>query len=253
MRIDDIVIGRRRRRSALFAELTPLTKALRGEGQRWPIIVGPEHQLIDGWRRLEAARLMGRTDVNAVTAATLGEAAKLISAQPQGLEMTPSEKAFLGFALESLPREKGTNSDHRDTVGRVLGLSAGSWQRLRCVALPTFRKGTPEEERELATQLLEQIDRGEVKITTAWGLIREQRVADGRAANSTGTAITGEVSQRRALQGAASALSGVLYGLEQLREFEIDPEELAAFLLELSGYRTRLAGFIRRAGKQVSS
>lgn len=55
--IKGVVVGKRVRKT--LGDLTPLAESLRKHGLMNPIVITPQHELIAGHRRLEAARQLG--------------------------------------------------------------------------------------------------------------------------------------------------------------------------------------------------
>ena len=75
VRIDSVVVGERIRSD--LGELEPMMESLRRHGQFSPILITPESELIAGHRRLESARRLGWTSIEAVVVDECTEEARL--------------------------------------------------------------------------------------------------------------------------------------------------------------------------------
>ena len=75
VRIDSVVVGERIR--ADLGELEPMMESLRRHGQFSPILITPASELIAGHRRLESARRLGWTSIEAVVVDECTEEARL--------------------------------------------------------------------------------------------------------------------------------------------------------------------------------
>jgi ParB family chromosome partitioning protein len=73
--VDSIRIRKRVRKD--LGDLTPLVNSLRKYGQLSPILIDPDHELIAGFRRLEAAKRLGWHSVEVVILDTNSDVNKL--------------------------------------------------------------------------------------------------------------------------------------------------------------------------------
>jgi ParB-like nuclease domain len=106
MRIDDVVVGDRVRTGP--GDLDGLAASIRAVGLLNPIVVTSGHLLISGWRRLDACRALGMSEVPAVAAQYITDVVdRLVAEREEGTchkEMTVAEKLALGTRIEALPR-----------------------------------------------------------------------------------------------------------------------------------------------------
>lgn len=98
MQIKKIIVGQRHRRD--LGDIESLARSIEEVGLLHPIVVDPKGNLIAGERRLEAFRLLGRSDVP-VTVAPISEIARGEAAENfERKDFTPSEAVAIKRALE---------------------------------------------------------------------------------------------------------------------------------------------------------
>jgi ParB family chromosome partitioning protein len=100
--LDSVVIRRRIRKD--LGDIEGLMESLRRHGQLHPIIINRRHELIAGFRRLEAARRLGWTGIQAVIVDRETEDTKLeieIEENIQRQNLSPDE---IATGLERLQR-----------------------------------------------------------------------------------------------------------------------------------------------------
>jgi ParB family transcriptional regulator, chromosome partitioning protein len=104
--IDDVVIGDRARTDP--GDLTDLVTSMEKVGLLNPILLNTSGDLIHGFRRLSAARLMGWAEIPARVATDFDDARLAVLAERDEnvcrLAMTPSEAVKLGRKLEELEK-----------------------------------------------------------------------------------------------------------------------------------------------------
>lgn len=255
MKVADIKVTRARRwdnrRRALDAELLA---SIRNEGLVDPIVVDPHGVLISGWRRLNAVTALGWPIVKTVMVAGPDEAVAVLHAEGSTAQVPMSfiEKMEFAdvlidvyFSKTAEARQRGGH--RRPVLAQAVGLSEGSlnraWQVWRTSKNPLVSEG----ERQLAQDLVQEIEAGRTSFTQARNRLMEfQRDAGTRPPIAS---IEGAAAQRRAIQNAVSTFSGVMFGLNQIRELDpaITEEERLGWLRELSQYRRELQSFIQRA------
>lgn len=203
-RIDDIRVGDRHRRH--LGNIEKLAASIRERGLLHPVVVTPDGRLIAGQRRLEACKQLGWSEVTVTIISGLGDAHGLLCAERDEntcrQDMTPSEKASLGMALEELERPKakerqrasgpasvakreGRNDgpvnlpepstpagETRHIVGNAIGMSATSYERARSIVRASRDESLPKEVRSVATKAAEEMDRTG-KVTPAYNAAAE--------------------------------------------------------------------------------
>ncbi len=104
MPLADIKIGERVRRD--MGDLQHLAASMREHGLLHPVVVTPDGVLVAGHRRIEAARLLGWTEV----ATTVTGVADMLAAErdenAERKDFTPSEAVAIGRLIEDQHREK---------------------------------------------------------------------------------------------------------------------------------------------------
>jgi ParB family chromosome partitioning protein len=135
--IDQIIIGDRYRKDlgdldALAASIrdTPSSDSIR-KGMLQPIILNERHELIAGQRRLEAAKLLGWTDVPCIVSKSFDDSlAALVAERDENTyrkDFTPFEAVALGKAIEKMEREAARKRQHasRARKGQKVGTAQG--------------------------------------------------------------------------------------------------------------------------------
>lgn len=92
--LDSIMIRKRIRKE--LGDISGLTESLRNHGQLTPIIINRKHELIAGFRRLQAAKKLGWKSIEAVMINRPTEQQKLeveIEENIQRLDLSPEEIA----------------------------------------------------------------------------------------------------------------------------------------------------------------
>ena len=74
IKIDDVLIGERIRKSG--ENLESLMQSIRQVGLLHPIFITPDRRLISGFRRLQACRQLGWTEIDALVIDSTGDAVK---------------------------------------------------------------------------------------------------------------------------------------------------------------------------------
>lgn len=173
-------------------DLSALCESIKTLGLLHPLVVTPEGRLIAGLRRFEACKHLGWSMVPVNVAHTLDDAALMLQAERDEntcrKDMTPGELYALGKAIEELERPKarerqggsgrfgedgsGSTEPKPQTnptakaVGAGLGVSAPTWKRLKHVG-EKAEAGDPA-----ASQVLDEMDRGERTITGGYKALR---------------------------------------------------------------------------------
>lgn len=178
-----VVADERYRRD--LGDLTPLMRSMVIDGQRQPIVVLDNLQLLAGERRLEAARKLGWETINVITARTLREGVDAIKADWASagvveycLDMRPSERVaqvetlrFLHAREREIP-PKDMSRAHRwayqvePHLADLLGMSMTIYRLVRLANLtargirPYGGRPVTDLDRKLARQAIDDIDSG---------------------------------------------------------------------------------------------
>lgn len=175
IKIDSIIIENRFRKD--LGDLSPLAESMKEVGQLNPVIVNSEWKLIAGQRRLEAAKLLGWTELEAIHVDSFDDAALAIKAERDEntcrKDFEPSELVALGRELERIESEEakkrqesgvnqytepsgnfpeGSTGRARDKVASALGVSGRTYEKAKKVV------EAAEQEPEKFGHLVETMD-----------------------------------------------------------------------------------------------
>lgn len=215
VRIDEIVVTGRYRQQ--LGDIDALAASIRSIGLLHPPVVTPDNRLVAGQRRLEACRMLGMTEIPVTVAKDLRDASALLIAERDEntcrQNMTPTELAALGLALEELERPdarrrqseggriggkggkqasenfteaSGPTGNTRDIVASALGVSGPTYDRAKAVLLASEDETLSEDVRERVQEIKEEMDRtGKVapaynKMLEATGRKRSAEKKNGR-------------------------------------------------------------------------
>jgi ParB family chromosome partitioning protein len=123
IRIDSVVVGKRIRSD--LGDLEPMMESLRRHGQLSPILITRRSELIAGHRRLESARRLGWTSVNAVMVDQESDRHLLELEIEENVQRRQLSQDELAAALLRLERLKNPS-----WLRRVLRWLAARWRRL---------------------------------------------------------------------------------------------------------------------------
>lgn len=123
--IADITVGTRHRKE--LGDIPALMESLQDVGMIQPIALKPNHDLIAGARRLEAARRLGWLTVPFVVVENLDDAIKLLKAERDENicreDFAPSEAVAIGKDIADL--ERPAAAERQIEGGRIGGKTAG--------------------------------------------------------------------------------------------------------------------------------
>jgi len=189
-----------------LGDLSALKESIDTNDLLHPVVVTEDYRLLAGQRRLEACRQLGWSTVPVTVIRKLSEAADYLAVERDEntcrKDMTASELADLGQALEQLERPK-VQEQHaaasarggkskgcglstpplkttprgprtRDTVGQALGMSGVQYNRLK--RIKTRAEGGDQQ----AKDILEAIDRKEMTITGGLDLLLKKDQESGK-------------------------------------------------------------------------
>lgn len=157
--LGQIVVGERARKT--LRGIDTLAASIERLGLLCPIAVRPDMTLVAGHRRLEAFKLLGRTEIPCHIITTLDDASALLEAErDENIErdaLTTEEKVLLGLRLEDVEKQasktrqkelgrthgktpcdklsQGSTGTSRAKVGAAIGMSGTTWERAKAVWL----------------------------------------------------------------------------------------------------------------------
>lgn len=257
-----------------LGDLDGLAKSIAAVGLLNPITITSDGQLITGQRRLEACRLLGRTEIECLIADDLDTAVQQLEAErdenTERKAMTPEELVHLGRALEELERpraqerkaagqfgsgpETGTvvRGETAEVVGSALGISGTSYKRARAVVNAAYDESSSSDDREVARAALANMN-ATGNIVGNYDKIR--KVRDIRLGAPTSPALMDAKKQRHALNSATANLSGIALALKRIGDLhpEITSEEAAQWVDDLSEARRVIEGLIKRLKERINA
>jgi ParB/RepB/Spo0J family partition protein len=165
--IDGIVVGKRHRRD--LGDIASLAKSIDAHGLLHPVVVTPDGRLIAGERRLEAFKMLGRTEIPA-TVVDLEEIARGELAENVDRKgFLPSEIEAIRRTLEPVEKaaakaRQGARHDlvksfhevrapqkARDRIGAFAGVSGRTVEKIAAVVAAA--EAEPEKYRKLAADM----------------------------------------------------------------------------------------------------
>lgn len=178
--VDSIAVGRRIRQDA--GDLASLADSIGRLGLLHPIVVAPTDDLLAGWRRLEAVKLLGWTSVPvrvAVDVADLKDALAIESEEnAQRKDFTPSEAVAMARTIEALEKPKAKERQARpgqprsaklaeqapaprprDVASAATGLGHESLRKAAAVVDAAEDETQPPEVRTAAQEAQREMDR----------------------------------------------------------------------------------------------
>jgi ParB-like chromosome segregation protein Spo0J len=193
LRIDDIKIRNRYRKD--LGDIALLAASITQVGLlHRPVVteVDGEYELVVGERRVEAFKLLGRTEIPVYVAEGFDDVAQRLRAEQDEntcrKDMAVSEAIALGLALEPLekreargrmlagvtPSENFTEGSRKgqsiDHVAAAVGMSRPTYDRAKKVIAAAQDESLPEEDRAIAVSALEEMDRTG-KVTPAFNKV----------------------------------------------------------------------------------
>lgn len=200
LNVNAVLVGDRYRDT--LGDLTELAASMAKEGQQRPIAVLDSHELFCGERRLEAARMLGWTTIDAVRVTSLAQAVEVLDADRRHamvargtLAMNVVERVAMVEPLYSLrEREAGVPLQPSKAGGGTgistaiealivpaIALPARRYREIRFAYLITkgrrFRrnpKPVTDQERKLAAEALRRMKDGDGASTATFKMLRAQ-------------------------------------------------------------------------------
>lgn len=249
--------------------LEALAASIRLSGQRRPIIVDTDMNLIDGARRLVAIYLLGIPQAHVVVCSTLEETSHWLGRNfahgELAVPLTPKRIWELYSAVHDQMMERQRRLRSR-RVGIPRAEPAEPIQRSRdlfCAALGMTGEGLlaastlvyrllttnqdPAKQQEL-DEIRDKLERGDISIYEARGAI--QRIGKS---NMEGDILAAS-DQRAALVEAVNRLSGITKSIHRIGEVNVDitDVEVQMYIKQLEITRRDLQRFITNLRKRVT-
>lgn len=223
-RIDDLRTNPSHRFT--LGDLGRLADNIKDNGLIFPILVTPTGIVVDGWRRVEAVRLLGLATIPATTVRNLDEAVTLIR---KGLEdnterkpMCAEEWVRRGWLLETLSTQPIAN---KDTVASAFEVSRQTYRRASRVVEAAYNSKVPFDARQDAREALAQMNTNG-HVSTAYKRIRQ---APGTVHYHVDIPMGSVELQRKQLSNVLAEAKGMAYALSSMGPINPDlPKDEAA-------------------------
>jgi ParB family chromosome partitioning protein len=259
IRIVDITIGDRTR--TLDANITPLAADVARNGVREPIIVTGDGQLVDGWRRIQAANRCGLDKISSFTVNGISEIADIVAGQPAGEPMCyPDAMRCAELLIEldqdaaaerRIARSAAAGRGERpavspvritETVAMVIGWSRSTFGR----GIYMWRRAASHRD------LVAALDAGTISVNHAYGQARAADIAKGQPPPSI-VERGNPADQHRAVRTIAAQCKGIAHGIRSLGVIDELPQEDAARLAaDLKASRTDLTRLINQLERETN-
>jgi len=188
MKISEIEIGERHRKD--LGNIEELAESIKEVGLLQPVTVEKEsNTLIDGYRRIEAYKLLGKENIPVRKISVDNIIAGEYHANVFRKDFTPLELADIGSKLEPELKEKarerqmaggsanfaeGERGDVRDQVGEIFGVSGFTYEKSKFVAAAA--RENPKKFEETANRM----DSGDISIDRAYRQVKREKDKEKR-------------------------------------------------------------------------
>lgn len=234
-------------------DITDLAKHINDGGLQVPILIDRNYRLLDGLRRLEAHRALGRLVIETeVVSNSIELIAGLRKAIQHGILAVPiatyrrkwelyrtalaMRSQTRSLLLRGKPRYTSVQYSITDDMSEILGLTRPAMHAFVNLFRMQGREGVDQEKVQEAIALLEA---GQLTLHAAIGYVRRSTEVVGRINNLA--------EQRLALQSFQASLNGLEHVIEQMGRLNprIPKEEVTQYLATMARFRSRLSRFIR--------
>ena len=240
-----------------LGDLQSLAASMKEIGLLQPVVVDSERRLIAGQRRIEAAKLLGETAIEAVVADGLDDALRVLIAQRDEntcrKDFAPSEAVAVGTALEPMERKaakgrqaaaspkagrgkkrsgsgklpQAVKGETREKVATAVGMKARTYEKARAVV--SAAKADPGRFEAVVADM----DRTG-KVDRAYSKVRQAKKADEEKANAKKTKPGKDwtVTSAQDVVPCAALITDPPYGI---LDEPWEPKELEEFTREWCG------------------
>jgi len=244
-------------------DISALAKHINDTGLQMPILVTPNHHLIDGLRRLEAVRSLGQSTVEVSAVSLFPHACAAIKrTREHGVEAIPLSPQRIWEIFKSLQplvsitrsyvqsgRKRGQkhkfSAGGRPMLADALGFTSES--PLQAIT-QVFRAAEedPTERGDKAREAVARLMRGETTIYMAAGATRIKPRLNSDLISST--------AQRNALRNMTMALDGLSHVMDQFGPLSrgLRAAEVEDYLNSLRKFRRRYARFIHQLEEETN-
>ena len=279
LQIDSIIVSDRYRHD--LGDLQSLAASIGDLGLLQPVVVTPDHALVAGQRRLEAVKSLGWVEVDVRVVESTADAIAAIKAErdenTQRKAMSAREMVALGKALEEIERPRaaenqvsglkqgdrvpvrfrGTARESdglkaetgrvRHEVGKALGISGPTYQRMKTVVNAAEDESQPDGVRETAEKVLAKVDSGRLGVRPAAKAVVEAKEAAKHPFKKSAIDLTSTRDLQRASANVrkVSDLCGELVGLARAAE------DIHVGYVVASGDHEQLRESIKRAEQSI--
>ena len=235
-------------------DIAPLAKHIQESGQQVPILIDTNYRLIDGLRRLEAARFNGNTVIEVTIASIYADAEPTLQAALKNQTLAQPLTFSRRYEMYQLLIEMVNRGRSRATRGKAKGvpLEVSFAARERLSKILKLRS---EAEFQAMITLFRLRDQGGEVGDRAQEQINHLEAGEvspyGALARARKTPVIGEINnledQRNTLQGMVTTLSGVTRAITRMGRLNprLSKEEVAEHLAELAKFRTTISRFVR--------
>jgi hypothetical protein len=241
-------------------DVTALAAHIKKHGQKVPIAVNQNLQLIDGLRRIEALRLIGGDVVSTVICEEFDDViGELERSRKHGVEWrVPSPKRAweINEAIGPYTKKRVLKARHelvgkpqhskmsvrlepaRVVISRAIGRNSISYLS-ESVHLWNLASNPDDPRFDLARELAERVEEGKVKLFGVRARLDRAEIFDGD--------VLSPAEQRQMLQAFITNLGGVLKAAQRMGPLnpKIPREEIRGYLAEVQALRRQLYIFTR--------
>jgi hypothetical protein len=237
-------------------DVSELAKHISNSGLQFPVLIDRGHNLIDGLRRIEAHRLLGRTQIEALEIANSLELMPHLRAVKQHghlainhqtyerkwalyqsvMSLYGATRSLLTRGQSSNLRGRGAKFSVTSDIAEVLDLSNPTLHAF--VALFRMRD-KPQLNQEKVETAIAMLENGELTVHAALGRMRRGLIPRGHVNNLA--------EQRQALQSISASLGGLGHVLNQMGRLNprLSREEVEAHLDSMRQFQTTLRRFVK--------